>query len=63
MTLTAIAARIYDSRTEQGTRPESGWLATRQAPPLPAERRRPPLRDVKAAWGGILVIEVPPLIF
>jgi hypothetical protein len=63
LTLTAIVARIYDSRTEQGTRPESGWLATRKAPPLVDERRRPTLRDVKPACGGTLVIEVPPLIF
>ena len=63
MTLTAIAARIYDSYTEQGTRPESGWFATRKAPPLVDERQRPTSRDVKPACGGTIVIEVPPLIF
>jgi len=61
LTLTAIVARIYDSRTEQGKRPESGWLATRKVPPLVDERHRPTSRDVKPACGGTLVIEVPPL--
>jgi hypothetical protein len=63
LTLTGIRARIYDSRTEQGKRPESGWLATRKVPPLADERHRPTWRDVKPACGGTLVIEVPPLIF